>query len=63
LNFQKQYGSREEMEDVILTKRRHFLEEELKSQPLNYDTWFDYTRLEEQSGNVSMAREVYERAI
>jgi crooked neck len=32
-------------------------------EPFNYDTWFDYTRLEEQAGEVARAREVYERAI
>lgn len=29
----------------------------------NYDTWFDYVRLEETYGDVDKAREVYERAI
>jgi crooked neck len=51
------------MEDVILTKRRHYLETELKKESFNYDLWFDYTRLEEQSGNIERTREVFERAI
>ena len=51
------------MEDAILMKRRHFLEQEVAKEPFNYDTWFDYTRLEEQSGQIERAREVYERAI
>eukprot|EP00347_Sterkiella_histriomuscorum_P012460 403368491 len=71
LEFEKQYGSREEMEDVILTKRRHFLEAEIAKQQqassgnqvYDYDLWFDYTRLEEQSGSIERAREIYERAL
>lgn len=51
------------MEEAILTKRRHTLEQECASEPFNYDTWFDYARLEEQAGEVERAREVYERAI
>lgn len=47
LEFEKQYGTREEMEDAILMKRRHFLEQEVAKEPFNYDNWFDYTMLEE----------------
>jgi hypothetical protein len=35
------------MEDAILTKRRHILEEGVSREKFNYDLWFDYTRLEE----------------
>ena len=63
LEFEKPHGSREEMEDAIVTKRRHWLEQEIERESYNYDLWFDYTRLEEQSGQVEKAREVYERAI
>ena len=31
--------------------------------PSNYDLWFDYARLEEDNGNETKIREVYERAI
>jgi crooked neck len=47
LEFEKQHGTREEMEEAVIMKRRHFLEQEVKREPFNYDTWFDYTRLEE----------------
>lgn len=50
--FEKQYGTRAGIEDTVLSKRRIQYEEELNSSPdakLNYDTWFDYTRLEEDS--------------
>src|SRR5690606_37643010 len=37
--------------------------QEIKANPNNYDIWFDYSRLEEQEGELSRARQVYERAI
>lgn len=51
------------IEDVVVGKRRGQYEEALSSDPLDYDTWFDYTRLEEGQGDLSFIREVYERAI
>lgn len=61
--FEKQYGDREGIEDVILSKRRVLYEEHIKENPKNYDTWIDFARLEETSGNVDRVRDVYERAI
>lgn len=61
--FEKQYGDREEIEDAIVGKRRFQYEDEVRKNPLNYDSWFDYIRLEESVGNKEMVREVYERAI
>jgi len=62
-SFEKKHGTRETVEDVILSKRRFQYEEEIKKDPLNYDVWFDYIRLEESKGKKSSVREVYERAI
>lgn len=61
--FEKQFGDREGVEDVILAKRRVQYEEQLKSDPYNYDTWIDFARLEETGGDVDKVRDVYERAI
>ncbi|KAF5190025.1 Pre-mrna-splicing factor clf1 [Thalictrum thalictroides] len=61
--FEKQYGDKEGIEDAIVGKRRFQYEEEVRKSPLNYDTWFDYIRLEESVGNKDRIREVYERAI
>lgn len=61
--FEKQFGDREGVEDVILSKRRVQYEEQVKENPKNYDAWFDYARLEEVSGDVDRIRDVYERAI
>eukprot|EP00466_Bigelowiella_natans_P021661 jgi/Bigna1/56574/estExt_Genewise1Plus.C_1060008 len=61
--FEKKHGTRETVEDVILSKRRFQYEEEIRDNPLNYDAWFDYIRLEEAKGKKDRIREVYERAI
>lgn len=63
IQFEKKYGDKKDIEHVILNKRRFQYEDELKINPLNYDLWFDYIRLEESSGNKERIRDVYERAI
>lgn len=45
------------------SKKRMEYEEEVGRNPLNYDTWFDFVRLEEQGGDRDRIREVYERAV
>ncbi|XP_022252873.1 crooked neck-like protein 1 isoform X2 [Limulus polyphemus] len=60
---EKKYGDRAGIEDVIVSKRRFQYEEEVKSNPHNYDAWFDYLRLMESEGNIDVTREVYERSI
>ncbi|KAF2209300.1 hypothetical protein CERZMDRAFT_113992 [Cercospora zeae-maydis SCOH1-5] len=61
--FEKQFGDREGVEDVVLSKRRVLYEEQVKENPKNYDAWFDYARLEEAGGDADRVRDVYERAI
>lgn len=61
--FEKQFGDREGVEDVVLSKRRVLYEEQVTSNPKNYDAWFDYARLEESGNSPDRVREVYERAI
>jgi crooked neck len=63
IQFEKQYGDREGIEDVILNRRRFQYEDEIKINPMNYDVWFDYIKLEEAHGDIAKIREVYERAI
>lgn len=46
-----------------MTKRRAKYETDLEKNSRNYDTWFDYIRLEEDVGVTSRIRDVYERAI
>lgn len=61
--FEKKHGDRENIEDVILNKRRFQYEDEVTRSPLNFDIWFDYVKLEEAAGNQLRIREIYERAI
>jgi len=63
MSFEKQHGDRDSIEEVVINKRRFIYEEVIKENPRNYDTWFDYIKLEESCGDVSRIREVYERAI
>ena len=61
--FEKQFGNREGVEDVVLAKRRVQYEDQLKSEPNNYDIWIDLARLEESGGDIEKIRDTYERAI
>ncbi|KAF9173577.1 NineTeen Complex (NTC) component [Mortierella sp. AD011] len=63
VQFEKQYGDKDGIEDVVVGKRRLQYEAELANNLKNYDTWFDYGKLEESTGDVDRVREVYERAI
>lgn len=38
------------VQDVIVSERRFQYEADVKRDPLNYDSWFDYIRLEEAAG-------------
>ena len=58
VSFEKQHGDREGIEHVIVSKRRFQYEAEVKREPSNYDTWFDYARLEESAGDSTKIREV-----
>ncbi|KAL4401360.1 NineTeen Complex (NTC) component [Malassezia pachydermatis] len=79
--FEKQFGSIKGVEDTVTQKRRLQYEEEIEAAggaAGNYDTWFDYTRLEEESFRSlvdegapdymletarNKVRDVYERAV
>ncbi|CAN0891756.1 Crooked neck-like protein 1 [Linum grandiflorum] len=61
--FEKQYGDEVGIEDAVVGKRRCQYEDEVRKNPLNYDAWFDYIRLERSVGDKKRVREVYERCI
>uniref|UniRef100_A0A8I6XRK5 Pre-mRNA-splicing factor Syf1/CRNKL1-like C-terminal HAT-repeats domain-containing protein n=1 Tax=Hordeum vulgare subsp. vulgare TaxID=112509 RepID=A0A8I6XRK5_HORVV len=63
LAFEKRFGDRVGIEDAIVGKQRFQYEDEVRKNPLNYDSWFDYMRLEESVGDKDRIRDVYERAI
>ena len=66
--FEKQFGDREDVENVIASKRRVLYENQVQVNPKNYDAWLDYAQLESnqlesQGGSPERVRKVYERAI
>ena len=61
--FEKKFGDRRGIEDVIINKRRFKYETEIKHNPLDYDAWFDLLRLLEADGSLEDVRDTYERAI
>jgi crooked neck len=61
--FERQHGDTKAVEEVILSKKRFEYEQEVTANPLDYDVWFDYLRLEEGGGDVARVRELYERAV
>ncbi|PHH53087.1 Pre-mRNA-splicing factor clf1 [Ceratocystis fimbriata CBS 114723] len=61
--FEKQFGDKDGLENVVLSKRRALYESQLKETPSNYDVWLDLARLEESALDIDRARDVYERAI
>ena len=42
----------------LLRAFRFQYEEEVRRNPMNYDNWFDYVKLEEEGGDVDRVREV-----
>lgn len=60
---EKKYGDRVDIEDVILSKRKHKYEQDLEKNPSDYDCWFDYLQILENEGDVDIIRDRYERAI
>lgn len=62
--FEKQFGEKAGVEDIILTKRKTEYEKQLENDSCNYDTWFSYlTLMEEASKNPADIRAIYERAV
>ena len=62
--LEKKFGERSAMEDVVLSKRKFQYEEQIKENPHNYDTWFDYLRLAESNDwPVEEIRDLYERSV
>lgn len=63
ISYTKQTGSRDQIDQVLLSKRRSFYENLMISEPNNLDTCFDYIGMEEEAGDVEKIREIYERSI
>jgi crooked neck len=51
IHHEKQYGDQRGIEDVIITKRRQQYQDTVKADPVNYDAWFDYIKMETAEGD------------
>ncbi|UIZ22335.1 hypothetical protein KXD40_005355 [Peronospora effusa] len=67
ITFEKQHGDKDRIEEVVIAKRRVVYEQQVAANALDYDSWLEYIKLEENeaagSQSFGLVREVYERAI
>ena len=63
INFEKEHGSHEEIDQVVLGERRNIYKDQLAKNIHNYDAWLDLVFLEEATQNIPRIREVYEEAL
>eukprot|EP01061_Rhynchopus_euleeides_P016507 TRINITY_DN27825_c0_g1_i1.p1 TRINITY_DN27825_c0_g1~~TRINITY_DN27825_c0_g1_i1.p1 ORF type:complete len:664 (+),score=248.53 TRINITY_DN27825_c0_g1_i1:99-2090(+) len=63
LNFEKQYGEREGIEQALVSRKRFEYQQEIERAPENYDVWFNYIRMTEGLDDPEQTRELYERAV
>lgn len=63
VTFEKQHGSCDNIEAIVLNKRRALYEQQVQETPMNYDAWMDYIKLEEAAGTRDKVRDLYERAL
>ena len=61
--FEKQYGTMDNIETILLAKRKDQYEAIVKETPFDYDAWFDYLKMLEQQNRPSEVVEAYERAV
>eukprot|EP00607_Mallomonas_marina_P002648 CAMPEP_0182437692 /NCGR_PEP_ID=MMETSP1167-20130531/85222_1 /TAXON_ID=2988 /ORGANISM="Mallomonas Sp, Strain CCMP3275" /LENGTH=794 /DNA_ID=CAMNT_0024630707 /DNA_START=25 /DNA_END=2409 /DNA_ORIENTATION=- len=63
ISFEKRHGTRERIEEAIVSKRREQYELKIQEDKYDYDTWFDYCRLEQDEGNKEKIRNIYNQAL
>lgn len=56
LNFEKEHGSQQEIDEVVLGERRNIYKDLIARNPLNYDAWLNLLFLEESTKNITRAR-------
>jgi len=61
--FEKKHGNKDGIENIILTKQRAEYNKRVAVDPRDYDAWFEFAKLEEDHGEPSSVRDVYERAV
>jgi len=63
LNFEKQYGKKEEIDLLVFEKRRSHYKDLIGDNRLNYDAWFDLTNLEQTTKDIDRIRTTYKAAV
>jgi crooked neck len=63
LAFEKKHGDREGIEHALLQKQRTQYNQRVAQDPHDYDAWFEFAKLEQESGDANTTRDVYERAV
>ncbi|TKW21655.1 hypothetical protein SEVIR_4G134000v4 [Setaria viridis] len=63
LAWEKQFGDPKGIEDAIVARRRLECQDDVRKNPLNYNSLFELIRLEESVGDKERIREAYERAV
>ncbi|GMH84236.1 hypothetical protein TrST_g691 [Triparma strigata] len=63
VSFEKKFGDKDGVENLILTKQRSEYKAKVDADPTDYDSWLEWTKLEETHGEVRDVREVFERAV
>jgi len=61
--FEKKFGNKEGVENLILTKQRAEYKAKVEEEPTDYDSWLEWTKLEETHGSPGDVRDVFERAV
>ncbi|KAF0992262.1 hypothetical protein HZS_6130, partial [Henneguya salminicola] len=62
--FEKRHGDRQDVEDVVLKRRRKFYQDNIETNQFDYDSWFDLlSLLENETGDSGEIREAYEKVV
>jgi crooked neck len=71
ISFEKKRGDKAGIENIIITKQRAAYKKRIAADPMDYDAWFEYAKMEQENeeatpsaaAGANKVREVYERAI
>ena len=64
VTFEKKHGSKEGIENVVLTKQKSQYLSQLRLNPRDYDSWFEYAKLmQDNAASADQIREIYEQAV
>lgn len=61
--MEKQFGSRFDVDELVIQKRRKYYRQILETNPKNYDTWFDLLFLEKSTKDFAEIRKTFEEAV